>query len=299
MWPAPSIVDVCATVLAHIGVPANPAWNLDARVAGLPLPPTRYGTNLIFNGDAESISGTNNYAPNRGIAWWFDIASTTLGVYGANANFPGLASPGPTNRGTKFFLGGTTNGSILQRIDFSDFAADVDEPGVDYTLSGWFGGAGAQEDWASLTATFLSATGTVLGSNAVGRVSAAERGGVTGLLLRSIDGTVPSGTRFVEFTLTNRVVTGMNDASADNLSFVLTPRIPAPFFITAHGKLANGWQVEFTTLTNRLYVLERSEDLEAWTEVTPPTPGSGQRIVLVDTPAPAGQAFYRVVCRQP
>jgi Type I phosphodiesterase / nucleotide pyrophosphatase len=299
MWPSPSTVDVCATVLTHMGVPLNPAWNLDARVKGLPLPPTRYGTNLIFNGDAEWSSGTGQYGTNRCIAWWFDISSTTLGVYGSNTNFPSADSPGPANRGANFFLGGTTNGLISQRIDISDVAEDVDDPGVDYTLSGWFGGAGAQEDWASLTAKFLDASGVVIGSNVVGQVTAAERGGVTGLFLRSTNGTLPGGTRFVEFVLTNRVVTGMNDASADNLSFVLTPKTPPPFFITAHWKATNGWQVEFTTSASRLYVLERSENLEVWTEVTPPTPGSGQTAVLEDTNAPAGQAFYRVGCRPP
>jgi hypothetical protein len=299
IWPAPTIVDVCATVLTHMGVPINPAWNLDARLAGFPLPLMRYGTNLIFNGDAESISNTNNYTPNRGIAWWFDIASTTLGGYGANASFPGLANPGPTNRGRSFFLGGTTNGSILQRIDLSDIAADVDDLGVDYTLSGWFGGAGAQEDWAALAARFLNASGLIIGSNVIAQVTAAERGGVTGLFLRSTNGSLPGGTRFVEFTLTNRVVSGMNDASADNLSFVLTPKASPPFFITAHGPTTSGWQVEITTSTNRWYVLERSQDLEVWTEITSPAPGSGQTAVLVDTNAPPGHAFYRVGCRPP
>ncbi|MST94384.1 MAG: hypothetical protein EXS33_03785 [Pedosphaera sp.] len=121
-----------------------------------------------------------------------------------------------------------------------------------------------------MTARFLNAAGAVLGSNVVGRVTAAERGGVTGLSLRSTNGALPVGTRFVEFTLTNRVVTGMNDASADNLSFVLTPHPLPPFSNTAHGPAGNVWQVEFTGRTNRLYVLERSEDFAAWTEVTPP-----------------------------
>jgi hypothetical protein len=117
-------------------------------------------------------------------------------------------------------------------------------------------------------------------------VTAAERGNVTGLFLR--------GTRFIEFTLTNRVVNGMTDGSADNLSFVLTPKPLPPYFITAHGKIENGWRVEFTSRTNRLYVLERSENLPAWTELTLPTPGTGQTVVLVDTNPPTGQAFYRV-----
>jgi len=293
IWPSPAIVDVCATVLAHMGVPIQPAWNLDARVAGFPLSPTRYGTNLIFNGDAEANSGANNYTTNRGIAWWFDIASTSLGVYGANAAFPSAASPGPPSRGANFFLGGTTNGSILQRIDVSEIAADVDGVGVDYTLSGWFGGAGAQDDWAALTARFLNSTGLPLGTNIVGRVTAAERGNVTGLFLRSTNGPLPGGTRYVEFTLTNRVVTGMNDASADNLSFVLTPA-SAPT-ITAFGGNNGGWRVEFTTSAQRLYALERSENLTSWTAVTPPTSGTGLPVALVDTNTPPGPAFYRIV----
>lgn len=297
IWPAPSIVDVCATVFTHMGVPIQPAWNLDARAAGFPLPPTPYGTNLIFNGDAEANSGTNNYTPNRGIAWWFDIASITLGVYGANASFPSLASPGPPHRGANFFLGGTANGSLLQRIDISDIAVDVDDADVDYTLSGWFGGAGTQEDWAALTARFLNSTGLVLGTNIVGRVTAAERGNVTGLFQRSTNGPLPGGTRFIEFTLTNRVVTGNNDASADNLSFILTPT-PAPT-ITAYGQVTNGWQVTFSTTAQRHYVLERSENLIAWTAVTPPTSGTGQPALLVDTNPPPTQAFYRVARPSP
>ena len=296
MWPSPSIVDVCATVLKHMGVPINPAWNLDARVEGFPMPATRYRTNLIFNGDAEANSGTNNYPANRGVAWWFDIASTSLGVYGANAGFPSPASPGPTNRGANFFLGGTTNGSILQRIDLSDIAGDVDGGGVSCALSGWFGGAGAQEDWAALTARYLNASNAVLGSNTVGQVTATQRGNVTGLFLRSTNDALPPGTRFVEFTLTNRVVTGMNDATADNLAFVLTP---PPVFITAYGMATNGWQVTFTGSANALYVLERSENLGTWTDATPLTPGTGGATTLADTNPLSGQAFYRVAWRQP
>jgi len=296
MWPAPSIVDVFATVLQHMGVPIDPAWNLDARVEGFPLPPTRYGTNLIFNGDAESNSGTNNYTINRGVAWWFDIASTSLGAYGANPNFPSLTSPGPTNRGVNFFLGGTANGSILQRIDISDIAGDVDGDSVGYTLSGWFGGAGSQEDWAALTARFLDASGATLGSNTVGRVTAAARGGGTGLFFRTTSSMLAAGTRFVEFNLVHRVVSGMNDASADNLGFVLTP---PPISITAYGKTTNGWQVTFAGSANTAYVLERSTNLVTWIDTTPPTSGGGQATMLVDTNPPTDQAFYRVVWRDP
>ncbi|HZO84359.1 MAG TPA: alkaline phosphatase family protein, partial [Verrucomicrobiae bacterium] len=299
IWPAPSTVDVCATVLAHMKVPLNPAWNLDGRISGLPLPPTRFGTNLIFNGDAESISGTNAYATNRGIAWWFDVSSTTLGVYGSNTNFPNSTSPGPLDRGANFFLGGTAHGYLLQRILVADIAADVDGVGVDYALSGWFGGARGEGDTAALTASFLNAGGTIINSATIGNVTAAERAGMTGLLPRSTNATLPAGTRYVEFMLTNRVVSGMNDGSADNLSFVLTPKSDPPFRLTSYGTVTNGWRVQFATITNRLYNLDRSTNLAAWSEVTPPLPGTGAAITLTDTNLPAGQAFYRVRCRRP
>ncbi len=299
IWPSPSIVDVCAAVLTHMNVPIDPAWNLDARMVGAPPPPTSYDTNLIFNGDAESNSGTNNYTPNRGVAWWFDISSTTLGVYGANTNFPSLLSPGPTNRGANFFLGGSSNGWLSQRINLTDLAANIDDPGVDYALSGWFGGAGTQGDFSALVARFLNSAGAVIGSNLIGNVMSADRGGVTGLWERGTNGSLPAGTRFVELALTNRLVTGSNDASADNLSFVLTPKAEPSFSVITYETTTNGWRVQFTTATNRLYVLERSVLFDGWTEVSPSLPGSGGLMSLTDTNPPAGQAFYRVGRRRP
>jgi hypothetical protein len=87
-------------------------------------------------------------------------------------------------------------------------AADIGEPGADYTLSGWFGGAGAEGDAAALTARFLNESGAVLDSDAVGDVSPDDRSNTTGLLRREVRGTFPAGTRFVEFTLTSQVDSG-------------------------------------------------------------------------------------------
>lgn len=299
MWPSPNTVDVCVTVLTHMGVPLDPAWKLDGRVMGLPLPPARFGTNLIFNGNAEWSTGVAGYATNRCIAWWFDVSSATLGVYDATTNFPPATSPGPDDRGDNFFLGGTTNSWISQRIDLSGLAADIDDPGADYALSGWFGGKGAEADAAALNAQFLDESGTVLGSDAVGNVSPGDRSNITGLLEREVSGTLPAGTRFAEFNLTNHVVSGLNDASADNLSFVLTARPDAPPHILAHGPIDGGWWVEVLTRTNRLYELERSLDLQTWTVAATPTSGTGSSDILTDTNAPVSQAFYRVAVRRP
>lgn len=298
MWPSPSIVDVCATVLTHMGVAIAPAWNLDARVEGFPLPPTPYGANLIRNGDAEANSGTNDYTPNRGIAWWFDLGSTTLGTYGSNAAFPSSASPGPSERGSNFFLGGSTNGSISQRIDLADIALDTDGPGVNYTLSGWFGGAGTSADSAALTVSFLDDQGAVLGTDSVGGATPAERGNVTGLLPRSDTGILPAGTRAVEFVLNSNSASGTNDASADNLSFTLTPNPDPGFQILGYGPVTGGWQMEVNSVSYRHYSLERSEDLQAWEEIVAPVTGTGGPLTLTDPDPPETRAFYRVAYRR-
>ncbi|MBI5385938.1 MAG: alkaline phosphatase family protein [Verrucomicrobia bacterium] len=294
IWPAPTIVDACATVLSHLSVPIDPAWNMDAHAVGLPLPLPRFGTNLIFNGDAEANSGTNNYTTNRGIAWWFDLASTTLGVYGSHSNFPSATSPGPTNRGANFFLGGTAQGSISQRIALSSLAADVDGSGVDYILSGWFGGAGAQADHAVLAVQFLSSAGAVLGSNAVGNASPNDRFGVTGLLERSTNGLLPTGTRFVDFTLTHRVASGQNDASADNLSFVLTPRARPPSLAIA---FTNGVVAVLWPNADPAWRLHWTDDLSAtpivWNELAPPYATDGTNCYHTEA-SPRDARFYRL-----
>jgi len=308
MWPSPAIVDVCATVLKHMGVEFDPAWDLDARIEGFPLPPARYGTNLIFNGDAEANSGTNNYyivddnqKIDRGVAWWFDAEPITIGVYGSHPNFPTPTSPGPTNRGRNFFLGGwcpNSNAVMSQRIDISNLACDIDQLGVEYDLSGFLGGAGANTASATFTARFLDADERLLGTAQIGPVTAADRGGVTGLLERHTTGRLPVGTRLVEFVLAMTAPQRTNDASADNLSFVLSPA-PAPPLVVQPRVSAEQFQVEFISRCCRLYSLERTSDFQQWTTVVSNAVGTGQTLVLTDTNRPPAQAFYRVRCYEP
>jgi hypothetical protein len=52
--------------------------------------------------------------------------------------------------------------------------------------------------------------------------------------------------------------------------------------------------VQFSSTTNWLYTLERTANLQAWTDVSPPTPGVAGAMTLTDTNPPPGQSFYRV-----
>ena len=154
-------------------------------------------------------------------------------------------------------------------------ARDVDDGIVDYAMTGWFGGAEAEVDRMALTARFQDSAGAPLGSNTIGNVTASERGGVTGLLWRFAIGGVPTGTRSIEFLLASEAVAGTNDASADNLGFVLSTH-PDPSFRISVAFLSPEARhiLVDTTLTNRLYVLEHSGNLQDWEAVSPPAPGT-------------------------
>ena len=117
------------------------------------------------------------------------------------------------------------------------------------------------------------------------------------MLERSATGTLPVGTRYVEFELAINEVTTSNDGSADNLFFKLLPRLEQPVLSLSREDNEALWLVAFDSQTNRLYTLERSTELPGWTVVSPATTGTGNRMTLTDTNRANGQAFYRVNCR--
>ena len=76
--------------------------------------------------------------------------------------------------------------------------------------------------------------------------------------------------------------------------------VPPPPVQNLAGAFSNGvWQAQFTAPTNWLYTLQRSADFQAWTNVSPATPGTGTNLFLPDASAPAGGAFYRIEADRP
>lgn len=59
------------------------------------------------------------------------------------------------------------------------------------------------------------------------------------------------------------------------------------------------WRVQFNGRTNWLYTLERTSNFQAAIPVSQPTPGTNGRLVLADTNAPPGKAFYQVRAERP
>ena len=187
-----------------------------------------YGTNLIFNGDAEAgpvNDDADTIVPAPG--WTNATGSFTVTEYDAPSVTGGVANqsdPGPTNRGLSFFSGGYGSpvSTASQLVDVSAGAAAIDAQTVTFFLDGYFGGYTSQDDNAKLTATFLSTNSNVLSSITIGGVLAADRTNATGLFERSTTGLVPVGTRSIELQQTMTRLEGTyNDGYADNLALVV------------------------------------------------------------------------------
>lgn len=111
---------------------------------------------------------------------------------------------------------------------------------------------------------------------------------------------------FTDFRVDTISVSSYNDVDSggsvlasgvvDNF-VVITP--PPPVQNLA-GNFTNGvWQTQFLSQSNWLYTLQRSPDLQSWTNVSPATAGNATNLFLQDTTPPSGKAFYRVSAQRP
>jgi hypothetical protein len=228
IWPAPQTVDIVPTALHHLGVNIEASWGIDGVVVGFEPtapPEVALGQNLLFNGDAEYERGYSGYGnvPDAWLPGWYDPGYFTVVLYDSPDGYPTSSDPGPADRGENFFAGGWTSGNTFAEwtVDVRSLASDIDA-GATGTLTGWLGGYASQEDTASVTVAYLHDTGTKLGTQTIGPVSAEERGYATGLVEKSAAETIPAGTRTIVVTVNATRAAGYNDGYADNLSLVIT-----------------------------------------------------------------------------
>lgn len=81
-------------------------------------------------------------------------------------------------------------------------------------------------------------------------------------------------------------------------NFVIT--IPPPPAQDIAGSFTNGvWQTRFLSQSNWLYTLQRSADLQSWTNVSSTMPGNATNLFLQDTTPPPSDAFYRINAERP
>jgi len=84
--------------------------------------------------------------------------------------------------------------------------------------------------------------------------------------------------------------------AVDNISII----VPPPPVMNLRGSFSNGfWRAQFLSRSNWLYTLERTADLQAWTNSAVPITGNATNLVLLDTNPPASRAWYRVRAAKP
>ena len=179
--------------------------------------------NLLVNGDAEAVPGSSDgvaVVPPPG--WTTDGAFTEV-AYGA-PEFLTTADSAALGGGASFFAGGPDNAasSATQVVSVASDAARIDAGSESATLSALLGGYLTQTDSATVTATFLNAAGSGLGTLQVGPVTPEDRQYATTLLSRSATAAVPAGTRSVSVRIdATRNEGAFNDGYIDNVSLTL------------------------------------------------------------------------------
>ncbi len=201
---------------------AGSAGPAEAQVAAVAV----LGENLISNPGAEggsiSVTGFDVVAiPN-----WTRVGNVNVVRYATSAGlWPATSQAGPVSRGAAFFTGGPLAlvDSLRQTVDLSALAATIDSGSVRFDLAAYLGGIGSATDRATVQARFLDASDALLGTATIGPVTASDRANVTGLLLRSASGALPTGARRAAVTLTFTGSSGLYSwGFADSLGLSLS-----------------------------------------------------------------------------
>jgi len=173
--------------------------------------------NLLLNPGAED--GASGAAP----PGWTTTLDFQALAYTTGGGFPGPNDPGCPDRGNNFFwAGNNAMATATQNVSVSGAATEIDTGTVDSTLSGYLGGFSNQEDQMKVEMIYLDASLTELARAQIGPVTAADRGNVTSMLLRSTTADVPALTRTIRVVQTGtRAAGSSNDAYSDCLSLTL------------------------------------------------------------------------------
>src|SRR5262245_18519822 len=125
--------------------------------------------NVLANGTAEAVPGSPDGTTVVPPPGWTTNGPFTEVAYGV-PEFPTTANSASWGGGASFFAGGPDNAasSATQVVSVAGAGAQIDGGGVSATLSALLGGYLTQTDSASVTATFLNASGGALGTLRIG-----------------------------------------------------------------------------------------------------------------------------------
>jgi len=253
---------------------------------------TRYDDfSLAFDLELKDVGPADSYL------YSFELA---LGFFNLNE----ATQPG-------FVRGAGANPDLVELAYFraDDFGdpATVYPTGTDTNSNFNYNGVGAPDstnytliigNWYHITMSYTASNQTIMAvvTNLAGNSSAT--------VVQPLDAT------FTDFRADTISINNYNDAGqypgfegsilAHGIVSHLVVVVPPPVIQNLTGRFSNGnWQVQFISLTNWAYTLQRTADFQSWTDVSAPTGGNGTNLFLSDTNPPADKAFYRVSAQKP
>ncbi len=202
------------------------ADNLSLILSAPAAPVSVLDRNLVVNGDAESGPSSASNAITPDVPGWQRSGAMSVGAY-SDPNGIHPTAVGLSNPGMNFLWGGPRGGSeSFQIYDVSAAAALIDTGQLTYTLSGWLGGIGANNDYTYVTLFFTGWESTTLGQSILQGPTASARQNKTEMLFSSVTGAIPAGTRVINLILYFQAPPGPNPQPpfglADSISLVLS-----------------------------------------------------------------------------
>jgi hypothetical protein len=185
--------------------------------------------NLVQNPGAEDSPGTDVATVVKPTGW-VTTGNLSAWTYApAEGDKPTKAFAATIGGGKNFFAGGPgdnsgkqTTHTATQTIDVSGAATEIDAGQAGATLTAFIGAYTVAKDIATVTARFLDAAGTQIGSVRVGPVSIDDRKRLTVLLKRTAQANLPPKTRSMAVVITVTADgNGAHHAYVDNISLTL------------------------------------------------------------------------------
>jgi len=183
--------------------------------------------NLIVNGNGETGKCAKEWDQATTVPGW----TTTQGNPVVQCySVASISTPSSSQQGNAFLADGPYGDSAMnQTVSVASAATAIDGGSVTYSLTGWVGGYSTYDGQATVTSTFLNASGASLGSATLNPETPWDRGYSTKLLAESASGKIPAGTR----SITTQIVFNDTDGSqnvgyVDNLSLTLNTAVTAP-----------------------------------------------------------------------
>ncbi len=185
--------------------------------------PSIFDKNLIIDSNAEGGA----------VKAWTSADQLKTLIYGEFGGGPYPDSPGPANRGERYFFSNALStphpsSVFTQKIDIASASSLIDEGKVSYALAGWFGGVNTSFSSARIRVTFLDLAGRQLASDETDEVKESDRADDLVLIERKRSGIVPAGAKKAEIRLEFYIRTGHESEEintngyADELSFSLS-----------------------------------------------------------------------------